>query len=263
MLVEVLMSTMDKKDIKEIDFKKKNINSDVLIINQYNNMESVSLNNNVRMLNFPEKGLSKSRNRAIENAVGEICIISDDDVVYVENFSEIVSEAFANNDADVITFQVITPCGEKYKKYADKSFAHTNKSILKVSSIEIAFNRKRINKAGIKFNENFGLGAKFSSGEENLFLRDCIKKGLAIKYVPLPIVIHKKESSGTLNNDQIFISKGALFKELFGWRSYFVNILFAILKYSEYKKIFSLRKALYLLFKGNLIYSGNFNFWRG
>ena len=41
---------------------------------------------NIRVINSFEIGLSKSRNLAIKNALGDICIIADDDIEYVEDF---------------------------------------------------------------------------------------------------------------------------------------------------------------------------------
>ena len=246
---------MEKKNINELKLEEKNLNTNLLLINQSVNNEIHTKDNKFRILSYNERGLSKSRNRAIENAIGDVCVIADDDVTYIDGYDQIIAEAFEKNkDVDIFTFQVNTPNGDKYKNYSEKKFYHNMKSVLKVSSIEIVFNRKKIINNDINFNEHFGLGAEFSSGEENIFLRECLRKGLKIMYIPEPIVIHDKESSGSLNKESVFLSKGALFKELFGWKSPLVNIYFSLKKYNEYKDKISLPKVVILLFEGSRKY---------
>lgn len=250
MKLEILMSTMNCASIEDLQLDKKNIKDNILIINQTNN-NSVYEKNNVRMYNYKEKGLSKSRNRAIENCRGDICIIADDDIVYKKNYKNIILNSFKTNpDCDVITFQIETPDGKLYKNYSKSECFHNKRSILKVSSICIAFKSKSIIEKGIRFNEKFGLGAKYVSGEENIFLKDCIDSGLKVKYIPKPIVIHPYDSSGKNLTTKQTISKGALFWELFGWKSLFINVIFAIKKRNEYKNRFSTLEVIKLLYKG-------------
>lgn len=211
MNLQVLISTMDRKSITQLNLEQKKIYSDTIIVNQTDNNKT-SLYNNIRMINYKEIGLSRSRNRALENASSEICIISDDDVEYVENFESIIVNAFKENeDTDIITFKIKTPQGENFKNYRNEMFDHDKRSILKVSSIEVAFKLESIKKNNIKFDEKFGLGSIYVSGEENIFLMDCINRGLKIKYIPITIAIHEKESSGRVLNEKAIYSKGALF----------------------------------------------------
>lgn len=201
------------------------------------------------MLSYKEKGLSKSRNKGISNATGDICIISDDDVEYIKNYEEIILKAFDENpDIDIITFRIVTPEGEMFKNYKDNEFEHTKRSILKVSSIEVAFRLKSIKNNNIRFDEDFGLGSKYISGEENIFLMDSIKKGLKIKYIPEVIAIHEKESSGKILNEKAIYSKGPLFYRLFGLKSIILNLGFVIKKINIIS--FNIVKAVYLIYKG-------------
>jgi len=257
MKIEILMSTMNKKNIKELNLKNKNITKNVLIINQTNNNNKYEYENkNIRMYNYNEVGLSKSRNRALKNAKGDKCIIADDDTKFKKNIFDIIDKSFKNNPcADIITFQVETFEGSLFKDYSSNEFWHNKRTILKVSSIEIVFKKDRIIKNNISYDELFGLGAEYNSGEENIFLMDCLKKGLKIKYVPIPIVIHPKESSGkNLTKKNGVLSKGALISRLFGWNFLIINILFGIKKYKEYKDTISLYKFIKLLYKGSFNY---------
>ncbi|MDN3204755.1 glycosyltransferase family 2 protein [Algoriphagus sediminis] len=169
-----------------------------------------------RFLSFDEKGLSKSRNRALDLAEAEIVMIADDDLEYCEGFWAKIKKAFNDfPEADGITFKIITPEGAPYKPYPSKAFKHSRKSIFNVSSVEMVFRLDSLKKHGIRFDENFGLGAKFKSGEETIILNDALDKGLNLFFVPENIVIHPLESSGKVLDENFFYSKGALIKRMF------------------------------------------------
>lgn len=252
MNTELIISTMNKESIKSLNIEGKDNNLKCLIINQCDN-GNIVYDGNVRMINSNEIGLSKSRNKGIDNAEGDICIIGDDDVKYVEGFEKLVIDEFRKNPkADIITFQVKTPEGDFFKNYKDSSFKHDRRSVLKVSSIEVAFKLESIKNNNIRFDEMFGLGAKYVSGEENIFLTDCLKKGINITYVPTTIAIHPKESSGKKLDERGILSKGALFYRLFGFKSIILNLLFIAKKYKEIN--INKLKAVYLIYKGTAKY---------
>jgi glycosyltransferase involved in cell wall biosynthesis len=184
-----------------------------------------------------ERGLSKSRNRALSLAQGDICLIADDDISLLPEYKErILSEFRANPEADIITFQIRTPDGGFFKdNYGTDPHWHTLRSIMRVCSIEIAFRRERVLKSGIRFDERFGLGAEFPTGEEAIFLADAIRAGLRVRYVPVPIVVHGRESSGAAfaRNPRLIKAKGAMFLRLFGVWSMPISLLFAAMKYKR------------------------------
>ena len=254
MYIEVIMSTMYRENINELMIENKNIKGNLLIINQTNNKKQYKLNN-IRMINYSERGLSKSRNRAIENSKADICLIADDDIIYKKDYIEIIQDLFNKNpNIDVITLRVDTPEGIPFKKYRKKSFIHNKFTIFKVSSISIAFRRNSILENNIKFDESFGLGAQFATGEEAIFLNDCISKGLRVKYEPISLVIHPFISSGKIFNENQLFAKGALMARLFGNGCYIINLIFALKKYKFYRNKYSILKAYKLLNNGSINY---------
>lgn len=84
---------------------------------------------------------------------------------------------------------------------------------MKLSSVEVAFRLDSIKKNGICFNEYFGAGSRFYMGEENIFLFDCLKRGLKILYVPIKVAdLHIQNSSWFNGFDKTyFINRGASF----------------------------------------------------
>ncbi|MFP5005331.1 hypothetical protein ACLFLN_06240 [Acinetobacter pittii] len=125
-------------------------------------------------------------------------------------------------------------------------------SIMKVSSVEIVFNKESILSKNIGFDERFGLGSFFKSGEENIFLSDCLKSGLNIYAVNQKLVFHPFESSGKIINDNFFYDRGAVFFRIYGFLM--ANLLYI---YFSYKKSSKKRYFLSNLF---LMYKGLFNY---
>lgn len=194
--IEILIATMNKDSL---DFLKPMFsfssftNFSILIINQtIKEKLLVSDYPNIRVINSYEKGLSKSRNLALENAVGKILIIADDDVVYQKDFvSKIIAAYNKFQQATVITFCTINPNGRYLKKYPTVSKKQLNTfDIFNVSSIEMTINRERLDAISIRFDENFGLGANFEMGEEAVFLMDLKRKNEQIAFENQTLVTH-------------------------------------------------------------------------
>ncbi len=155
-------------------------------------------------------------------------------------------------DADILVFQIYTPEGYPYKTYKDYIYKMNKFSIMKVSSVEIVFNKESILSKNIGFDERFGLGSFFKSGEENIFLSDCLKSGLNIYAVNQKLVFHPFESSGKIINDNFFYDRGAVFFRIYGFLM--ANVLYI---YFSYKKSSKKRYFLSNLF---LMYKGLFNY---
>lgn len=191
----------------------------------------------VRVINSFEKGLSKSRNLALENAKGSLCIISDDDVVFEPDFEDSILNAFNQNPAaGLISFRVKTPDGKLFKKYPSVRILSPNAlQRMNIMSIEMVVNSKLVK--GIRFNENFGLGATFIMGEETLFVNDIYKTQLPIIIENKAIVIHP-EITTTQKTDikEKYYVQGAFFTALFG-NKYFKWLLLKLLFEIKQKNI--------------------------
>ena len=124
---------------------------------------------------------------------------------------------------------------------------------MKVTSFEIAFKRESIKEKGIYFDENFGTGSsKYKMGEENIFLYDCLKKGLEITYIPEYILEVVDEESTWFEGftDKYFFDKGAIYKRMSS-KAYIILILqFALRKYKLYKNENRIFNAIKMMLKG-------------
>ncbi len=249
MKFQILISTVNRRFLKR-DFS---LNIPHLIINQQSRDEADG-SPAENLFDYDERGLSKSRNHALDHAEGKICLISDDDLTYKEDIESIILHSFEQHpDADIITFQIETPDGQLRKKYKTKAYWHNKRTVMKVSSVEITFRKSAIDQSNLHFDENFGLGAAFPTGEENIFLADALDKKLKILSLPIPIVSHPLESSGkNFDSRQLIQAKGALFERIFGLKSYIVSFLFACRKYKMSK--FSLFAFYGLMLRGAKTY---------
>ena len=167
-----------------------------------------------------ERGVSRSRNRAIDLAAAEICLIGDDDIVYVPDVCDRVEDAFARfPQADIITFrQKTAPDGVLRKPYPYRPRPHSLVSVWRVGGPEIAFRRSRVREAGLSFDEAFGLGSRYGSDEEPIFLADALRKGLKLIFVPDTISFHPMNSTASrgTTDTTLMSSKGAAMKRIYG-----------------------------------------------
>lgn len=235
-----------------------NIHSDCVVINQCDRetdrkctKEKDAYTYNVRYIETKERGLSASRNMAIANASQDICILCDNDVEYVRDYDRIILDAFGRFDADIIVFFIKRP--ERHRPVFDRPKRMGYLSSLKIFSPEIAIRRSRVD---VRFNELFGAGARFFLGEENLFLYECLRKGLKIMYVPAMIASVRDEESTWFKgyNRDFFISRGANYTAMSGMLSTLLILQFAFRKRNLYSENMSLSAAIAAMFEGRRQY---------
>jgi glycosyltransferase involved in cell wall biosynthesis len=257
--IEFLISTMNRSSIDFINdmFCHTGIeNINAVVINQCpdilppNNIPTP--HPGIKVISVKDKGLALSRNRAIKHATGDICLFTDDDVVYLpESLTDIERNFNQFKEADIITFKAQTKDGIPFKKYKNTPFIHNRRTITKISSIEIGIRRSFLRKSKIFFDERFGLGSRYNSGEENIFVMDAFRRGLKIYYVPVTIVEHAFESSGKIINKTSLFGKGAVYRRLFGAKAAIYNLAFVFFKRRLISKSnISIPYALKLIFKG-------------
>jgi len=199
--LEILISTMNRKDLSFLEkmFPVLDLEQyQLLIINQTKLDEDlVSDVEGIRVINSREFGLSKSRNLAIENATGDILVIADDDIEYLPNFKKTILEAYEKyNQASLISFQYLDKHSALSKIYPKKEgyIKHTKQYL---SSVEMTFKASHIQEHKLRFNVDFGLGAKFVCAEEQLLRHEVISRGLKVVFVGTPILIHKGKTSAS------------------------------------------------------------------
>lgn len=254
MNVEVLVSTMNQKDISIYD--KMKIKSDAIIVNQCDEnsyIEEIRNNKKIKMYSFAERGVGKSRNTALMRATGDICMMADDDMVYVDEYEDIVINAFKNNPrADMIVFNVRIHDRKGVRERVKKNHRVRLYNCLKYGTVTFAFRRKRIYRTNIFFSLLFGGGAKYGAGEDSLFIWDCIRNGLKV-YANENVIADVYNCGSTWftgYNKKFFMDKGALFAALSKKFSSFLILQFAIRKRKMFIDEISFRDAIKFMFMG-------------
>ena len=221
--LEILVSTnvIDNDEFIYKMFKNcSNFSNPVLVINQSKKKIDFA-QKFFRIIDTDQTGLSNSRNLAINNSKGAICLLADDDVIYTSDFIQIIINTFnENKNADLITFQAINDLGKSFKDYP-RIKKHNKRSISTINSFLIAFRRESIQMNNIKFDSRFGLGSTFETGDEYIFLRNALDKNLNIIHCPKVILSHKSLSSGQdVGKDKIIFARAAIFYKYYGFISY-------------------------------------------
>jgi len=257
--LQVLLSAMHLENENYID--SLNIVTDAVVINQCDREEKrdgkrEAINGALQKVTYIEtlqRGLSKSRNMAIRNATADICILCDNDVEYQYGYEGMILRAFESQpDADIIVFFI------KRKERLSPIFDEVKKmnylSVLKIFSPEIAFRRKSV--LDTPFDEEFGAGAKYKMGEENLFLYDCLKKKKKIVYMPIQIAALREEESTWFSgyDKEFFLCRGANYVAMSRWFSHVLIWQFALRKKSLYGKNAGMFKVIKWMYEGRREY---------
>lgn len=233
-----------------------NIDSDTIIINQcdkFDYQEFSRKGNMIKFLSFKERGIGLSRNTAFMRSDADICLFSDDDVEYIDGYEKIIIDEFNSNpNADIIFFNLPSKNPNR-PEYLAKKFSRVRfYNSLRYGAFRIAIRRDKLIKSNISFSLLFGGGAKYSSGEDSLFVHQCIKAGLRAYSSPRVIGSVKQEESTWFNgyNEKFFYDKGALFKYLSPNMYYLLIIQFILRKYQSFKNNKSRLELIKITFNG-------------
>lgn len=252
MRLQVLVSTMNQKDYSLLD--RMNIQSDAIVINQCdrNKIEKFNYKGcSIIWISLNERGIGLSRNTALMRATGDIVLFADDDVEYVDGYPEIIENAFKNHEADVILFDFKVKGSSIYKprEYKYKRIRWYNS--MHFGAIHFACKRDKLYFEGIFFNLLFGGGAKYSCGEDNIFLSNVLKSGLKIITVPNCIGSVTFGDSTWFKgfNEKYFYDKGILLGNIFRKKAY-ILMLFLLLKNSDQTRELGFKKSLKISLRG-------------
>lgn len=251
--LQVLVATMNRFDDSLAE--KMNICSNVVIANQSDRDEVTRRDTrfgNVTMITTPTKGVGLNRNIALLASDGDILLFADDDVVYNDDMPVQVLRAFEDNPkADVIVFGINYIREGKIfeKRHHQKRRLHVWNA-LRYGTCTIAVRRSSIFRHNITFNQNFGGGCAFGSGEDSLFIKSCFDCGLKVYSDSYILGFCSKDTSTWFNgyNDKYFYDKGVLVRYLFPKSAYVAAMYFAV-NFKRQTEIGVLRRI-------KLIYSG-------
>ncbi len=206
----------------------------------------------VRVLRQSGKGVGRSRNAALANAQADICLFGDEDIVYDDGYEEKVLRAFIRHpEASVITFNVRVD--ERRRTYwNEKPHRIRWYNYGRYPAYAIAVRRRDIQKNNICYSKLFGGGARYSNGEDSLFLHDCLKAGLVL-FAEISVLGEETYRESTWfkgYTDKFFYDRGVLYHFLYGKAAAVFGLRFLLSNRKTMLKEHSLSQAYALLRKG-------------
>lgn len=168
------------------------------------------------------RGVGKNRNAALRAATGDIVLLADDDMRFVPGYEEIAARAYNEYpQADVIVFNLGGSVGGR--RMVSKVTRVRWFNYQRIGGARLSFRLSKVRGEGLEFSTLFGAGARYSAGEDTLFLRDCLSARLRVICVPVSVadLVDLRESTWFRGyNLDFFHSRGALFAAVsrISWR---------------------------------------------
>lgn len=229
--VEILLATVHRNNHQFIE--TMHIQSDIVIANQSDHYEQTILQENGKIVKFittPDQGVGKNRNLALSYSQANYCALADDDMVYSDGYETAVIHAFEEiPKADILIFN----CEEIGTRADHRKITKVKRVHIwnfgRYGTYRIVINRARWRKNPVFFSESYGGGTVYSAGEDTLFLRECLKKGMKIYTYPYCLAAVNQNTSTWFRgyNEKYFYDKGALLAEAFPIMKYCLALYFA------------------------------------
>lgn len=253
MKLEVLAAAVEKDGRELADHM--NLQGDAVIVNQcgdYSYEEFSHGNGRIRVFSMAERGVGLSRNTALLHAKGDIVLFSDEDIRFYAGYGEQVLSAFEKEpDADLITFNFkVDVRRATYYNKEKRPIRWYNYG--RYPTYSVAARLASLRRANVCFSLLFGGGARYSNGEDSLFLHDCLKKGLRL-YASTEEIgeeIYRESTWFKGYNEKFFTDRGVLYHHLYGRMAGLFSLRFLLAKRGEMCREISVGDAYRLMRKG-------------
>ncbi|EFC0392434.1 glycosyltransferase family 2 protein [Escherichia coli] len=213
--------------------------------------EEIIDNKQIRYFYQNSKGVTKSRNYAIDVCTTKYIWFMDDDITFdYDNIHQLygVLKKINCDNVSVCLTRIKDENGQPRKKYPQSGKIYNKRKIISVGTIEIIADATFLKRNDIKFDENFGAGAAYPVGDEALFLNDVLDSNGSIYHFDLYFLFHPKDSSGIYRSKLHFYSKGIVFRRLYGVIGLFYILYLILFRFNFFKEV----SSLYLL-KGYMV----------
>lgn len=253
MTLQLLVAAMNKEPLELA--QEMQLGSDAIIVSQgahYAYEEIEYKGHKIRYFAMAERGVGLSRNTSLLRAKADIILFADEDIVYREGYAEKVLEEFEKHpEADMLLFNVQAAPGRE--TYHTDSFGRVHwYNCGRYPTYSFAVKRERVHKHNITFSLLFGGGAKYSNGEDSLFIRDCLQKGMKAYKVPVTIGQEKDRPSTWFQgyNTKFFFDRGVLYRHLYGCLDKLMAIRFLLAHKKEMCRQIPVKKAYQIMCEG-------------
>ncbi len=249
-----------KKLIEQIFTQKGNFLIKIIIIHQSNsiNLFPVFLRNkNIIYKNIKKQNLSIAKNIGLKLAKSNTIYFLDDDVSINNNYFIDCAKFYKSKNCDLMFSKIIQ---KKTLKPLSQNMGKNNKKInffnlsccLSSSMCIFLKNQKKL-----FFDERFGLGAKYGSGEETDYIFKHLKREKVVYYSSKASIYHPEEFSDQNNFSEIYdkfysygIGQGALYKKNINISKMILVYLFFI---SLFRSFIAILIYIFFFKKNNIV----------
>lgn len=254
--VETLVSCVNKKE-QELAAVMR-LEERAVIVNQTDE-ELICDYGTIKCVRMRERGVGLSRNTAMDymDKAGDVCLFSDEDIRYDKGYTQAISKEYeAHPEADMILFNMRV--NEARRTYWNESFKRIRfYNYGRYPAYSISAKKEVLIKSGVRYSLWFGGGARYSNGEDSLFLKDCLAAGM--KIYASPICLGEEEERPATENastwfsgyhEKFFHDRGVLYAFLYGPMKYVMTWVFLIRKRKVMCKEIPLLKAVKYMYDG-------------
>ena len=190
----------------------------------------LSARNDFRHHELVSKGVAKSRNKAIDLAKGEYLIFSDDDITFsATGLQQAIDYLDSHPEVSLLLGQATDESGTLRKRYPKTIEKLGSLNSARAATYEMIIRVSEVRSLGVRFDEDFGAGAKNYLGDEYIFVVDLIKAGGKAVFAPITLAQHPTESSGSRwGSEQDRRARAIIFTRVFGPLAPFVRLPFGI-----------------------------------
>lgn len=236
--LDVLVVTMNQNDLSLVT--KMNIESNAVIANQVGHcayVEEEMSFGKIKMVSTDTKGVGVNRNLALLYSESDYLLMADDDEVLYHNYEENIIRAFEEvPEADILIFNINTISDKPTSRRVNTTIKKLSMlNIFNYGAVRIAIKKNSLIRSNIVFTHLFGGGAKYSAGEDSMFLKKCLSEGMQIYTYPLIIAdVYQFESTWFKGYDEkYFFDKGCWAAATFHRCKVLMCILFTIKTYEK------------------------------
>ena len=244
--VQLLVAAVEQN--ADLLAERMHICSDAVIVNQcgrYGYEEFEREGHRIQVFSMAERGVGLSRNTALLHADTDLCVFSDEDVVLHKDYQERIRRIYEElPDADMILVNVkVAPARRTY--WNDDIDRINYRTYGRYTAFSLTARHESLLRANVHYSLLFGGGARYSNGEDSLFLRDCLKAGLRI-YSHTVCIGEEKERESTWftgYHEKFFRDRGVLYHYLYGRLALPLSFRFLWVHRQEMCRQIPLRKA--------------------
>lgn len=208
-----------------------NLKGPVVVVNQYREkaMDSAMFGSHVKVLNVRDRGLSLSRNLAM-NALAEMdadfVVVCDDDIHLIpEGIQEAHDLIWQDGGQAALYFtRLQKTTGEPWRaRYEEETFSlrglsfKSKRRLQTINSMEQIYSLRFLQMKGLSFNTDFGAGSgRYQMGEETLMSWSILAEGGTLTYLPVACRVHPPLCSGSTYSAALMRAIFAVHRKIFG-----------------------------------------------